>query len=137
MKLDRLDRTDALIGGVSAASLLAAIGMLFDIWQAVYYAIPALVLLLMLLGSLNARGEWSPRALVPVLGFWVVLSVLFVTAAVLIGSSSKLWGLPASTGVFLYLIWPLSTVGAPLVYAVVYRRWLAVDPARPHEGSPS
>lgn len=127
----KLDRTDALVGGVSAASLLAATGMLFDIWQAVYYAIPVLVLLFMLLGSLNARAAWSRGALVPVFAFWVVLTGLFVTGAALMGSSARLGGLPASTGVFLYVIWPVSTIGAPLVYARVYSRWLAVDLAPP------
>ncbi|QYJ03640.1 hypothetical protein KUV85_15085 [Nocardioides panacisoli] len=122
-----LDKTDTVIAAISAATLLAAIGMIFDVWQAVYYAIPAFVLLFMLLGSLNARDEWSPRALVPVLGLWSVLAALFVAAGMLAGSSAELGGLPASTGIFLYLVWPISTVGAPLAYAVVYSRWLAPD----------
>lgn len=124
-----LDRTDAVVAAVSVATLAAAIGMLFDVWQAVYYAIPAFALLFMLLGSLNSRNEWSPQALVPVLVFWVPLAALFVAAAALIDNSVELWGLPVSTGIFVYLIWPLSTVGAPLAYAAVYRRWLARDVA--------
>lgn len=129
----KLDRTDIVVAAVSVATLVAAIGMLFDVWQAVYYAIPVLALLFMLLGSLNARDEWSPRALVPVLAFWLPLTALFVAAAVLIENSGELWGLPVSTGIFVYLIWPLSTVGAPLTYAVVYSRWLARDMAGPGE----
>lgn len=129
----KLDRTDAVVAAVSGATILAAVGMLFDVWQAVYYAIPAFVLLFMLLGSLNADDAWSPRALVPVLAFWLPLTGLFVVAAVLIESTSELWGLPVSTGIFVYLIWPLSTVGAPLAYAVVYSRWLARDIPRPSD----
>jgi sodium/proline symporter len=131
----KLDRTDLLVAAVTAATLLAAIGMLFDVWQAVYYSIPAFVLLFMLLGSLNARDEWSPGALVPVVGLWLVLAGLFVAAGALLGSSGELGGLPVSTGIFLYLIWPISTIGASLVYAVVYTRWLAHDLPAAGEGA--
>lgn len=127
----KLDRTDAVVAAVSVATLLAAIGMLFDVWQIVYYAIPAFVLLFMLLGSLNAEDRWSPRALAPVLVFCLPLTVLFVVAAAGMGSNGELWGLPVSTGVFVYLIWPLTTVGAPLTYTLVYSRWLARDVAAP------
>lgn len=133
----KLDRTDALVAAVSLATLLAAVGMLFDVWQAVYYSIPAFVLLFMLLGSLNARDAWSPRAIVPVLCFWAVLAGLFVAAAVLIESSGELGGLPVSTAIFLYLIWPISVLGAPLTYALVYTRWLAPDLSIPAEGARS
>jgi len=127
----KLDRTDALVAVLTVATLFATVGMLFDIWQAVYYAVPACALLFMLLGSLNARNEWSPRALVPVLVFWVVLAALLVVAAVSLGSGRHLGGLPLSTGVFLYLVWPVSAIGAPLAYALVYSRWLARDLEEP------
>lgn len=35
----------------------AALGMVFDIWQTVYYSISEFVLLFMLIGSLNRRDE--------------------------------------------------------------------------------
>lgn len=123
----KLDRTDTLVAAIAAATLLATIGMLADIWQIVYYALPVFVLLFMLMGSLNARDEWSPRALAPVIGFSAVLAVLFIAAGVLLESTTRLGGMPIASGLFLYVIWPLTVVGAPLTYAVVYSRWLAPD----------
>ncbi len=126
----KLDKIDALVAAVTAATLIAAVGMLFDIWQAVYYSIPVFVLLFMLLGSLNARDAWSTRTLVPVVAFGLVVTALFVAAGVLIDSTETLGGLPVSTAIFLYVLWPLSVVGGPLVYALVYRSWLAKDVRR-------
>lgn len=123
----KLDRTDTLVAAITAATLLATIGMLADIWQIVYYALPVFVLLFMLMGSLNARDEWSSRALAPVLGFSAVLAVLFIAAGVLLESTTMFGGMPIASGLFLYVIWPLTVVGAPLTYAVVYSRWLAPD----------
>ncbi|UMG91734.1 hypothetical protein [Nocardioides sp. TF02-7] len=129
----KLDRTDVLVAAVTVATLFAAVGMAFDVWQAVYYSIPAFVLLFMLLGSMSSREEWSSAVLVPVVGFWAVLTALFVAGAVLMDSSRELGGLHVSSGIFLYLIWPLGTIGAPLVYALVHHRWLAPDLAAADE----
>lgn len=130
------EKVDALVGAFFAATLIAAVGMVFDIWQAVYYSIPVFVALFMLIGSLNARNEWSRRHLLPVVAFSAVLGALFVAAGVLVNSSAMLGGLPASTGIFLYVVWPLTVVGAPLVYAYVYTGWLgpevAVETGRSH-----
>lgn len=122
-----LDRTDALVAAITAATLLATIGMLADVWQIVYYALPVFVLLFMLMGSLNARNQWSSRSLAPVIGFSAVLAALFIAAGVLLESTTRFGGMPVASGLFLYVIWPLTVFGAPLTYAVVYSRWLAPD----------
>lgn len=118
------DRVDALVGVFFAVTLVAALGMLFDIWQAVYYAVPALVAVFMLIGSLNARNEWSTQHLRPVLGFAAVLFLLFVAAGLTLESSASWGGLPISSAIFLYLVWPVTVVVAPLIYAYVYTGWL-------------
>lgn len=118
-------RVDALVGSFFVVTLIATVGMLFDVWQAVYYAVPALVALFMLIGSLNARNEWSPRHLRPVLGFSVVVLALFVAAGVSLESSATWGGLPVSTAIFVYALWPATVLGAPLVYAYVYTGWLS------------
>ena len=38
-----------------------------------------------------------------------------------------LGGLPTTTAVFVYIIWPWTAVGAPLVYAAVHKSWLMRD----------
>lgn len=38
-----------------------------------------------------------------------------------------LGGLPTATAIFVYMIWPLIAVGAPLVYAAVHQSWLMKD----------
>lgn len=118
------DRVDALVGVFFVVTLVASLGMLLDIWQAVYYAVPALVAVFMLIGSLNARNEWSAHHLRPVLGFSVVLLALFLAAGLTLESSATWGGLPVSSAIFLYVMWPVTVVGAPLVYAYVYTGWL-------------
>lgn len=123
----KLDRTDTLVAALTVATLAATIGMAFDVWQAVYYSIPAFALVAMLMGSLDSRDEWSPAMLAPVVGFWLVLTALFVAGAVLLRSTGELGGLHVSSGIFLYLVWPVTSIGAPLVYALVHQRWLQPD----------
>ena len=123
----KLDKIDVLVAAFTVATAVAALGMLFDIWQTVYYSIPVFVLLFMLIGSLNRRDEWSARTLGPVIAFGVLLAALFVAAGVLLDSSGSFGGLPVSTAIFLYGIWPLSAIGGPLVYAFVYGSWLSED----------
>lgn len=124
----KLDRIDALVAVFTVATFIAAVGMIFDVWQGVYYSIPVFSLLFMLIGSLNARDAWSPRALVPVVVFGVVFAGLFVAAGLLVGSQATWAGLPVSTAIFTYVVWPVSVIGAPLVYAAVYQGWLSRDP---------
>ncbi len=123
----KLDRIDVLVAAITAATLLATIGMLADVWQIVYYALPVFVLLFMLMGSLNSRDRWSARSLTPVIAFSTVLTALFITAGVLLESTMRFGGMPIASGLFLYVIWPLTVFGAPLTYALVYSRWLAPD----------
>lgn len=118
------DRVDKLVGVFFAVTLVAALGMAFDVWQFVYYAVPLLVAIFMLIGSLNSRNEWSPQHLRPVLGFSAIVLGLFLAAGLGLNSTASWGGLPISTALFLYLIWPLTVVGAPLLYAYVYTGWL-------------
>ncbi|MBM7508060.1 hypothetical protein ABKW28_16600 [Nocardioides sp. 31GB23] len=125
----KLDKMDTLVAAFFVATLIAAAGMLLDVWQAVYYSIPVFVALFMLIGSLNARNEWSRQFLVPVVAFAALVGVLFVVAGSLLDSTARLGGLPASTAVFFYVMWPVTVVGAPLVYAHVYQGWLSLEVA--------
>jgi hypothetical protein len=119
------DRVDALVGIFFAVTLLSAVGMLLDIWQAVYYSVPLLVAVFMLIGSLNARNEWSAQHLRPVIAYAVLLMALFLGAGLTLESSGTWGGVPISTAIFLYVLWPVTAIGTPLVYAYVYTHWLS------------
>ncbi|GAA1051894.1 hypothetical protein [Dietzia natronolimnaea] len=123
----KLDRTDVLVLVIGIASLGTALGSLFDIWHAVYYAVPLLTVAFMLMGSLSLDGAWHPANLTMIVAFCAVLAGLFVAAQFALGSGGMLGGLPVSTAIFVYMIWPLTAVGAPLVYAAVHKSWLMHD----------
>lgn len=123
----KLDRTDFLVLVIGIASLGTALGSLFNVWHAVYYAVPLLTVAFMLMGALSLSGTWN-RANVTLIGvFCAVLAALFVAAQVTLNSGGMLGGLPTATAIFVYMIWPLTAIGAPLVYATVHRAWLMKD----------
>lgn len=122
-----LDRTDTMVAVCFTVIATATAGMLFDIWHLVYYAIPALVTLLMLMGSLNRRDEWSTTVLVSLLSFGAVLTLLFAAAHGTLYGSGFLGGLPLSTAIVFYVIWPLTTLVGPLLFVLVYQTWIRHD----------
>lgn len=121
------DRVDALVLFVTLTAVSTAIGSIFDIWQAVYYTIPVLTLVFMLMGALNSTNAWHRLNLALIGVFSAVLIGLFIVAETVIDGSAMMGGLPASTGIFVYIIWPWTAVGGPLVYAAVHRSWLLRD----------
>lgn len=122
-----LDRVDRLVLVCFVTTVVAIVGMFFDVWQLVYYSIPVLTVLFMLMGALNKRDEWSPAVVVRMATFGGVILALFVIANVTLHSDALIGGLPAATAVFLFGIWPVATVGAPLLFAWVYHKWLRHD----------
>lgn len=122
-----LDRVDKLVGVCCVATGLAVLGMLADWWPLVYYPVPVLATVFLLMGSLNRRGEWSRPALLQVSAFGAVLLGLFVVSHLALDSGTSLGGLPTATAVFVYLIWPFTTVVAPLLYVFVFHTWLRHD----------
>lgn len=126
-----IDRTDVLVLAVTLASLATAVGSTFDIWQALYYAIPIFATVMMLFGALNSTDRWKRANVVLISVFSAVLIGLFILAHTFTSSSVMLGGLPATTAVFVYIIWPWTAIGAPLVYAAVHRSWLMRDMEEP------
>lgn len=122
-----VDRTDVLVLIVTLACLATAVGSIFDTWQALYYAIPILAYVMMLFGALNSTDKWNRANVVLISAFAAVLLGLFVLAHAFFGGSAMLGGLPTTTAVFVYIIWPWTAVGAPLVYAAVHKSWLMRD----------
>jgi sodium/proline symporter len=127
MNTDRIDRIDRMVAVCFVAMLVALVGMLFDVWRLVYYAIPVLTVLFMLMGALDKRDEWRASVVAPVAAFGGVLLVLFAIADAVLYTDVMFGGLPAATGTFLYVIWPVATVGGSLLFAWVYQAWLRHD----------
>lgn len=123
----RVDRVDRLVLLCFAAMAVAVVGMVFDYWQLVYYAIPVLTALFMFMAALNRRDAWSTPVLVGVAAFGGVLLALFVAGNVVLRTDGWIGGLPAATAVFVYAVWPITTVAAPLLFAWVYHTWLRHD----------
>lgn len=120
----RMDRADALVAFCFALTAVATIGISFDLWQLVYYPIPLLVTLFMMMGALDEKDTWSRAAITWILVFGLVLTLLFAAADAMLRGEVLIGGLPASTAIFLYALWPFSTVAGPLLYALVYRIWI-------------
>ncbi|WP_460745878.1 hypothetical protein [Nocardiopsis oceani] len=123
----KLDRTDTLVAVCFAITATATVGMFFDVWHLVYYAIPALITLLMLIGSLNMRHEWSATVVVSLLSFGAVLTLLFAAAHATLHGSGYWGGLPTSSALVFYAIWPFTTVVGPLLFTLVYQKWIRHD----------
>lgn len=122
-----VDRVDRLVAIFFVITTLSVVGMIFDLWQLVYYSIPLVTVLLMLMGALNRRDEWSGPAVVPAAAFGGLLLVLFALGDVLLNTDALMGGLPAATGVFVYVIWPVTTVAGGALFAWVYHKWLRQD----------
>ncbi|MDT0300901.1 sodium:solute symporter family protein [Streptomonospora wellingtoniae] len=121
------DRVDSLVAATFATIAAATAGMLFDLWFLVYYAVPVLAAVFMLMGSLNRRDLWSRPMVGQVAAFGAALVVLFAVAHVTLDGTGTLGGLPTSTAIFLYVVWPVTAVVAPLLYTTLYRTWLRHD----------
>ncbi|WP_432479494.1 hypothetical protein [Nocardioides sp. GXQ0305] len=126
-----MDRMDKLVAVVAGASAVAVVGMFFDRWTLVYYAVPVLTTVLLLMGALDRRDQWSRQGLVGVSAFGALLVVLFVASHLTLDREGSFGGLPTATAIFVYLIWPVTSVVAPLLYAVVYQTWLRRDLEEP------
>ncbi|OLT04034.1 hypothetical protein BJF90_24305 [Pseudonocardia sp. CNS-004] len=80
MNTDRIDRIDRMVAVCFVTMLVAVAGMFFDVWRLVYYAIPVLTGLFMLMGALDKRDEWRTSVVAPVAAFGGALLVLFAIA---------------------------------------------------------
>lgn len=121
------NRVDKLVAVCFATIAMATCGIVLDWWLLVYYSIPALMTVLMLIGSLNRHDLWTRPALIQVGGLGVVTGALFLAAQVMLDSGTFFKGLPASTAILLFALWPLTAVASPLIFASVYENWLSRD----------
>lgn len=115
-------RAGTLIHVFVGIAAFALIGMLADIWQMVFLAVPLFALAMMLMGSLRANGTWDRASSLAIGGYCAVLAVLVVWSILTASGDATLWGLPMSMGVIVYFVWPYTAIGAGLLYAFVFDR---------------
>ena len=115
-------RAGTLIHVVAGIAAFALIGMLADVWQMVFLAVPLFAVAMMLMGSLRANGTWDRASSIGIVAYCAVLAVLVVWSILTASGDATLWGLPMSMGVIVYFIWPYTAIGAGLLYAFVFDR---------------
>lgn len=115
-----------LVLAATGVSVLMLLGMVFDVWWLIFYPIPVLIMIFMLLGSTNRAGSF--RGVMPgILAYCAVLLLLFVPMGFLQNADLRLFGLQISMGLMLYVVWPFTVLTSGALYAWVYTTWLARD----------
>ncbi len=119
-------KVDRLMPVIAVLLTMMLVGMVFDVWQLAWFAIPILSTVLLALGCLDRRERWGPTK--PwIIGFGVLSIALFAWAATGMSSQEPSFGgLSPALGVILYIIWP-GTIASGFLYAYLYRRWLVID----------
>lgn len=128
-------RADSLIHAFAAVAAFSMVGMVTDTWQIVFLSVPLFAVVMMLQGSLRKDGTWDRVSTTAIVGYCAVLAVLVVWSVVTAGSDARLWGLPVSMGVIVYLIWPYTAAVSGLLYAFVFTRTLEGEVLREPETS--
>lgn len=119
-------KVDGLMPVIAVLLATMLVGMVFDVWQLAWFAMPILATVLLALGCLDRQERWGPTK--PwIIGFGVLSSALFAWAATGMASQEPSFGgLSHAMGITLYIIWP-GTVASGFLYAYLYRRWLVTD----------
>lgn len=115
-------RAGTLIHVFVGVAAFALIGMIFDVWQMVFLAVPLFAVTTMLLGSLRANGTWDKPSSIAIVAYCAGLAVLVLWSVLSEAGDSTLWGLSMAMGVIVYFVWPYTAIGAGLLYAFVFDR---------------
>lgn len=119
----RINSLVLTVGGIAAAML---IGMLFNLPDLIYYTTPLLIFVFMLIGGINRQGSFK-GVLGGILGYAIILGIIIVLMGALQSSDIMWFGLPISSGILIYVLWPFATISSGLMYAWVYHSWLSRD----------
>lgn len=112
------------ISVIAVCMLLMLIGMLFDVPGLIFYPVPVLFLIFLLMGGINLEGRLS-KVLPGLIAYAVIFGGLFIGMGLMQDDTSLVLGLPISTAILVYLIWPLTTLTSGALYAWVYQTWLS------------
>lgn len=117
-------RMNQAITVIAISMALMLVGMLFDIPGLIFYPVPVLFLIFLLMGGVNLEGQLK-KVLPGLVTYAVIFGGLFIAMVVLQDDTSLVLGLPISTAILVYLIWPFTTLTSGALYAWVYQTWLS------------
>lgn len=117
-------RMNLTIAAIAICLVLMLVGMLFDVPGLIFYPVPALFLIFLLMGGINLEGQL--RKVVPgLIRYAVIFGGLFIAMVAFRDDATLILGLPISSAILMYLIWPFTTLTSGVLYAWVYQTWLA------------
>jgi len=113
----KFNKIDIYINIIALIFIMMLIGMLFNIWQLVFYTIPLLSIVLMYLGETDEIKRLF--SMITLLSFSVITMTVFIWAGSgMTRLDATFGGFSVGSGVFIYIIWPLMTVSG-IVYAII------------------
>ena len=117
-------RMNIAIGVIAACMLLMGIGMVFDVPGLIFYPVPIVFALFLLLGGINLEGKLE-KVVPGLVAYSVIFGALFIWMVVARESTTIVWGLPISSAILVYIIWPFTVLTSGALYAWVYQTWLS------------
>lgn len=117
-------RMNQAIAVIAICMLSMLVGMLFDVPGLIFYPVPALFLIFLLMGGVNLEGRLG-KVLPGLIAYAVIFGGLFIAMGILQNDTTLVFGLPVSTAILVYLIWPFTTLTSGALYAWVYQTWLS------------
>lgn len=117
-------RMNVAIGVIGACMLLMGVGMVFDVPGLIFYPVPILFAVFLLMGGVNLEGKLE-KVVPGLVAYAVIFGALFIWMVVARENTALVWGLPISSAILVYIIWPFTTLTSGALYAWVYQTWLS------------
>jgi|SRR5699024_102749 len=112
-------QVDKIVISISIVFLISLIGMIINVWELVYYPIPIITILLMILSYVDRLKESIVVRTLTI--FSLVTLVAFILAGFgITDTNQSFWGLSLGAGILVYIIWPLSAMSG-IVYAIMHK----------------
>lgn len=130
--------TEKFVIALTVLVSLGVVGMFLDSAAVMFVTEPLVVAVLLYLSLVDAPGGAGKRAgLIAIHVFNAVHTAVWLgMLALLPVAEASFWGLPPSTGLMIYVLWPISVVAVSLLYAYVSKRTGVVDRVADAEAAP-
>jgi hypothetical protein len=113
-------RADMLVLSFAALLFLGLIGMLFDLVAVMFLIAPAMTAALLYLSVSDlSESTGYKKSLTIIHVFNIVSLVGWVIAWLGLNTNTIFWGLPLSSGVIIYFLWPYYAIVGSLIYAYI------------------
>lgn len=122
-------RTERFVIALTVLVALSVVGMFLDSAAVMFITAPLVVAVLLYLSVADAPAGAGKRAsLIAIHVFNIVHTAVWLgMLTTLPVAETSFWGLPPSTGLMIYVFWPISVVAVSLLYAYVSKRTGIVD----------